>query len=81
MTTEDIDPEQYAKEQGLLVSNDEGALKVTVQQVIDANPTVVADFKAGKAAALEFLLGQCMRALRGAGNPETLRAMLTAQMN
>ena len=81
MTTEDIDPEKYAKEQGLLVSNDEGALKVAVQQVIDANPTVVADFKAGKGAALEFLLGQCMKALRGAGNPETLRAMLTTQMN
>ncbi len=80
MATEGVDPEAYAKEQGLLVSEDTESLKKVVSEVLNANPTVVADFKAGKGAALEFLLGQCMRALRGAGNPETLRALLSDSM-
>ncbi|MBP9757569.1 MAG: Asp-tRNA(Asn)/Glu-tRNA(Gln) amidotransferase subunit GatB [Candidatus Pacebacteria bacterium] len=80
MTKNGIDPEEYAKEHGLLVSNDTGALKTVVEKVIAENPTVVSDFRAGKAAALEFLLGQCMRHLRGAGDPGVLRAMLTEHM-
>ncbi len=80
MVKDGIEPEAYAKEHGLIASNDSDTLKTTVQAVISENPTVVADFKAGKAAALEFLLGQCMRQLRGAGNPEVLRSMLKEHM-
>lgn len=80
MATHNIDPAQYAKENNLVVANDDEGLVKAVQGAIEANPTVVADFKAGKDAALEFLLGQCMRALRGAGNPERLRALLRENM-
>ena len=55
--------------------NDDGALKLIVQKVIDANPAVVAEYKAGKTAALQFLLGQGMRASRGSANPEALKAI------
>lgn len=80
MATGDFDPVGYAKENGLIVSTDTDAIQGAVKSVIDANPTVVADFKAGKAAALEFLLGQCMKVLRGAGNPEVLRTLLREHM-
>ncbi len=80
MSSADLDPEAYAKEHGLLVSNDTSAIQTTVKSVIAANPIVVADFKAGKAAALEFLVGQCMRSLKGAGNPQTLREMLQSEI-
>ena len=56
--------------------SDEGALKAVAQKVIDAHPSVVADFKAGKAAALQFLLGQGMKESRGSANPAALKAAL-----
>ena len=40
---EDIDPEAYVKEKGLLTVNDEGALRETVAKVIAENPQSVED--------------------------------------
>jgi aspartyl-tRNA(Asn)/glutamyl-tRNA(Gln) amidotransferase subunit B len=70
------DPEEIAREHGLMQTDDAGALESVVREVIHAHEGVAADYRAGKDAALEFLLGQCMRALRGAGNPEVLRELL-----
>ena len=49
--------------------------------VISKNPVVVGDFKAGKAAALEYLVGQCMKALKGAGEPVSLRQLLKERIS
>jgi aspartyl-tRNA(Asn)/glutamyl-tRNA(Gln) amidotransferase subunit B len=38
-------------------------------QAIAANPGPVADFKAGKTAALNFLKGQVMKLSKGKANP------------
>ena len=45
---EDIDPEAYVKEKGLLTVNDEGALRETVAKVIAENPQSVEDYHNGK---------------------------------
>ncbi len=81
VVSEGKDPEVLAEQHDLIQKTDAGALEGTVQAVIDQNPTVVADFKAGKAAALEFLLGQCMKQLRGAGDPQVLRDLLQQKMS
>ena len=52
---------------------DDSALPTIAQQVIDANPKVVAEFKAGKGAALQFLVGQGMKVSKGRSNPQALR--------
>jgi aspartyl-tRNA(Asn)/glutamyl-tRNA(Gln) amidotransferase subunit B len=52
---------------------DSSELPKIAQQVIDANPTVVADYKSGKAAAMQFLIGQGMKASGGTSNPQALR--------
>lgn len=70
------DPEVIAREQNMMQTSDVGQLQGVIQGVVEANPTVAADYRAGKAAALEFLLGQCMRQLRGAGDPVVLRQLL-----
>jgi aspartyl-tRNA(Asn)/glutamyl-tRNA(Gln) amidotransferase subunit B len=67
----DQDPEHVAKEQGLF--QDSADVGGTVSGVIDANPGVVADYKAGKTAAIQFLVGQSMKVLKGAGDPVALR--------
>ena len=69
------EPRRYAEAQGLLKAGG-STLEGVVKEVIANNPKVAADFRAGKGAALEFLVGQCMKALRGAGDPAALRELL-----
>ena len=69
------EPRRYAEREGLLKASTP-ALEHVVNEVIANNPKVAGDFRAGKGAALEFLIGQCMKALRGAGDPAVLRELL-----
>jgi aspartyl-tRNA(Asn)/glutamyl-tRNA(Gln) amidotransferase subunit B len=80
VVTMDADPEVYAKEHGLMQISDESGLEAVVQGVILKNGSVADDYRAGKSSALEFLVGQCMKALRGAGNPSVLREMLKKRL-
>lgn len=57
--------------------SDEGALLAVAQKVLDAHPAVAAEYRAGKTAALQFLLGQGMKESKGSANPESLRAAFT----
>jgi len=69
------EPRRYAEREGLLKAS-APALENVVNEVIANNPKVADDFRAGKGAALEFLIGQCMKTLRGAGDPAVLRELL-----
>lgn len=73
---ENIDPEQYVKEQGLAMVNDEGALRETVEQVIRDNPQSVEDYRNGKEKAIGFLVGQTMKAMKGKANPAMVNELL-----
>ena len=55
---------------------DASSLPALVLNVINANPKVVADYKAGKQVALQFLVGQGMKESRGSANPEKLREQI-----
>ncbi|MDR3571057.1 MAG: Asp-tRNA(Asn)/Glu-tRNA(Gln) amidotransferase subunit GatB [Candidatus Pacebacteria bacterium] len=77
---EQSDPEQYVAANNLLQADMSDKLVDVVSAVLTKNPTVVADYKSGKAAALEFLFGQCMRELRGAANPASLREALQQEL-
>ena len=73
---EDIDPEAYVKEKGLLTVNDEGALRETVAKVVAENPQSVEDYHNGKEKAIGFLVGQTMRAMKGKANPALVNQIL-----
>ena len=53
-----------------------GELQKIVESVVRENPKVVSDYKNGKSVALQFLVGQGMKATRGSANPELLRELL-----
>lgn len=72
----DIDPESVAEKEGLIQSNDEGALKTVVEKIVAANPKVVADYKGGKETSLQFLLGQVMKETKGSANPQSIKKVL-----
>lgn len=61
--------------------SDEGALADIARKVIDANPTVAAEFRAGKTAALQFLVGQGMKESKGSANPESLRSAISSLLS
>lgn len=66
---EDMDPEVYVKEHGLMMVNDEGILRSVVEKIITANPASVADYHGGKEKALGFLVGQTMKEMKGKADP------------
>ena len=76
MFEEDVDPEAYVKEKGLGMVSDENALRVTVEQVIAANPQSVEDYLGGKERALVFLVGQTMKAMKGKADPAAAGRLL-----
>lgn len=76
MYEEGGDAETIANARGLFQVSDEGALKTIVSDVLTANPAVVADYKSGKVAVMQFLVGQAMKASKGSGNPATLKTLL-----
>lgn len=70
------DARTVAQENGLLQVSDTDALQRAVDDAIAANPGPVSEYKAGKEASLQFLLGQAMKIMKGAGNPQVLRELL-----
>lgn len=59
-----------------LQESNAGALEAMVGTIVASYPQVVADFKAGKESALQFLIGQGMKESKGSANPATLREVL-----
>src|SRR5690348_3286488 len=62
-------PAAIVQEKGLAQVSDTGAIEKFCDEAIAANPGPVADFKAGKGAALNFLKGQVMKLSKGKANP------------
>ncbi|HEY5383184.1 MAG TPA: Asp-tRNA(Asn)/Glu-tRNA(Gln) amidotransferase subunit GatB [Candidatus Paceibacterota bacterium] len=76
MFNDDREPEVIAKEKGLLQQSDEGTLTAIAQKVVDAHPSVAAEYKAGKEAAMQFLIGQGMKESKGSANPGALHSAI-----
>lgn len=72
----DVDPAVLAKERGLMQSSDSSELILVVNEVITENPTVAEEFRAGKEATIQFLVGQGMKKTRGTANPAVLMELL-----
>jgi aspartyl-tRNA(Asn)/glutamyl-tRNA(Gln) amidotransferase subunit B len=76
-----LNPRQIADERGLLQQSDSSALTGIVDQIIALNETVVNDYKAGKEASLQYLIGQGMKLSRGTANPGVLRDLLIKKLS
>ena len=74
------EPEEIIKEKGWIQISDEGEIKKIVQEILDANPQSIEDYKAGKDRALGFLVGQAMKATKGKANPQMLNKMFIEGM-
>jgi len=68
-----LDPEKIIRDQGLSQISDEGIIEKTINEIIKENPAAVSDYQKGKTNALQFLIGQAMKKLKGQANPEILK--------
>jgi len=72
MAMEGGDPEEILRTEGLETISDSSELERVVGEVIMENPQAVADYKKGKQASMQFLIGKAMGKLRWRGNPQML---------
>lgn len=69
-------PKEIAEKLGVIQESDVTVLKSVIQKIIEENPRVVEEFKTGKEASLQFLIGQAMKETRGSANPNILKEIL-----
>jgi len=74
------DPETIAKEQGLIQVHDTAVLTEAIRVVIKEEAKAVEEYKAGKEAALQYLIGKSMKSTKGAGNPGMLKELIVAEL-
>ena len=72
--------EAIVRREGLTQVADEGALGAAVDTVLAAHAKVVEDYKAGKKAALGFLVGQVMKSTQGKANPGVVNRLLMEKL-
>jgi aspartyl-tRNA(Asn)/glutamyl-tRNA(Gln) amidotransferase subunit B len=68
------------KAQGLEQVSDDSAIAQIIDDVLAANPGMVADYKSGKDKLFGFFVGQVMKAMRGKGNPQTINDILRQKL-
>jgi aspartyl-tRNA(Asn)/glutamyl-tRNA(Gln) amidotransferase subunit B len=77
----EADVDRIIKEKGLEQISESGAIEKIVDEVLAANPNQVEDYRAGKAKAFNFLVGQAMKASGGKANPQQLNEILKRKLS
>ena len=77
---EDKDPEAIVEARGMKQVSDTGAIEAVVDEVIAANPDEVARYRDGNTKVIGFFVGQCMKAMRGQGNPRIINELLAKKL-
>ncbi len=67
-------------QKGLRQISDSGALEAIVDEVLAANQKSVEQYRAGKEAAINALIGQAMKASKGKANPAQLTELLKQKL-
>ncbi len=70
------DPEVLKREEKLEFISNEEELRLLAEEIIKNNPKAVEDYKKGKEAAVQFLIGQVMAKTHGQANPEITKRIL-----
>ncbi|HEY4416109.1 MAG TPA: Asp-tRNA(Asn)/Glu-tRNA(Gln) amidotransferase subunit GatB [Verrucomicrobiae bacterium] len=73
-------PDVIVQEKGLAQVSDTGAIEKFCDEAIAANPNPVADYKAGRVAALNSLKGQVMKLSKGKANPALVGEILERKL-
>ena len=75
------EPITIVDEKNLKQITDDNAIEKMIEGVLQANPSQVDEYKAGKEKVLGFLVGQVMKASKGKANPETVNKLLKEKIS
>ena len=76
----DADADTIIEQKGLKQISDTGAIEAMVDEVIAANPSQVAEYRAGKEKLISFFVGSVMKASKGKANPGQLNQLLKEKL-
>ncbi len=76
MYTNGGDPATIVEEKGLAQVSDTSVIEPVIQEVIDSNGKMVTRYYDGEEKLFNALFGQCMKALKGKGDPQVVRQLL-----
>jgi aspartyl-tRNA(Asn)/glutamyl-tRNA(Gln) amidotransferase subunit B len=74
-------PAAIVEREGLAQTSDPAAIERFVDEVFAANPSVVAEYKAGKNNVAGFLVGQVMKASRGKADPALVNELVKNKLS
>jgi aspartyl-tRNA(Asn)/glutamyl-tRNA(Gln) amidotransferase subunit B len=77
----DADPQAVVDERGMRQSNDADALVATVDEVLARCVEQVRQYRDGNKKVVGFLVGQCMKASHGTGNPKLFNQLLRQRLD
>ncbi len=80
LMTENLDVDGVIDALGLKQVTDMGALETMCDEIIDANPEKVEQYKGGKEKLFGFFVGQVMKASKGSANPQVVNEILKAKL-
>lgn len=75
------DPGKIVDERGMRQVSDAGALQPIVDEVLAACADQAQQYRDGNQKVIGFLVGQCMKASRGKGNPKLFNELLRASLS
>ncbi|ACF47090.1 MAG: Asp-tRNA(Asn)/Glu-tRNA(Gln) amidotransferase subunit GatB [Prosthecochloris sp.] len=77
----DEGPQEIVRKEGLAQVSDTGAIEGVVQEIIDANPAQVEQYRSGKTRIFGFFVGQCMKEMKGKANPAVVNDILKQKLD
>ena len=75
------DPNKIVDERGMRQVSDTGALQPIVDEVLANCADQAQQYRDGNQKVLGFLVGQCMKASRGKGNPKLFNELLRTSLS
>ena len=78
---ENSDPALIIESKGLMQISSSDELEKLIDEVIEANPQSVEDYKAGKKQAAGFLMGQVMKKSQGKANPKICKQFIDDKLS
>jgi len=77
----DADVDSVIEKLGLKQVTDTGAIEAMCDEIINANPEKVEQFKGGKEKLFGFFVGQVMKASKGSANPQVVNEILKEKLS
>jgi len=78
---EDVDPEEYVKENSLGMVSDTGLLESSIREVLAENEKSVNEYKAGSQKVFGFIVGQVMKKTAGKADPRSVNELLKKMLD